>query len=320
MFHAIAKDAEHRLGFADYRVPVVAGIGEGALAAYIGYRQSGSGMWNGVITIGRVDELRLPLPPCYGWGKKGEQPGAYVIDPRHRTGESWVDMPDLSDGRFDDLVAPLIAAAGTTDGIDDLPLTLVSPTIANADLPLVILYSGDGGWAGLDRQMAAEFARRGYETAGISSLEYFWRKREPTEAANDLARVIDKYSGGRKVLLAGYSFGADVVPFIYVVLPDQTKARVVGLGLLGLSNTADFEFHLTSWANVPSDEARQTIPFIDDLREVEIRCIRGAEEKESACPDIRNPAVSQIVLPGDHHFNDDAKAVVSALVGEPPQR
>lgn len=314
IFHAIAKDAEHRMGFLDYRVPLLAGTGDGALAAYAGYRQSGAGMWNGVLTIGRTQELQLPVPPCFHWGKPGSHPSSYGIDTAHRQGETWVDMPSLTDRRFDELVGPLLVAAGTTDGTDKLPLTLVKPVVANANLPLVILYSGDGGWAGFDRKMAAEFASRGYETAGISSLEYFWREREPSEAAKDLSSIIDKYAGKRDVLLVGFSFGADVLPFVYDALSDQAKKRVVGLGLLGLSSTADFEFHLTSWADMPSDEARQTIPFIDKLEGIEIRCIRGKEETGSACPAISNPAVQMIALPGDHHFNDDAKAVVDALV------
>lgn len=313
IFHAVAKDAEHRMGFLEYRVPLLAGTGGGALAAYTGYRQSGTGMWKGVLTIDRAQELQLPVSPCFHWGKPGSQPNSYVIDLDHRQGEIWVDVPSLTDGRFDALVGPLLAAAATTKLTDKLPLTLVQPDVENANTPLVILYSGDGGWAGFDRKMAAQFASRGYKTIGISSLEYFWREREPSEAAKDLTSMMDKYAGNRNVLLVGYSFGADVLPFIYDALSDQAKRRVISLDLLGLSYTADFEFHLTSWANMSSDEARKTIPFINNLKGIQIRCIRGREEPVSACAALSNPAVQMIALPGDHHFNDDARAVVDAL-------
>ena len=312
--HAVAKDAEHHLGFADFRVPLLAGTAAGAQAAYLGYRQGSAGTWTGVVTVMRTPDIALPKPPCLDWGSPGRLPGTYVIDSRHRAGEAWIDMPDLSDARFDALVGPLLAQARADAG-NALPLTMTEPDRPDPAAPLVVLYSGDGGWAGLDRKLAAQFAVRGYETAGISSLQYFWKERQPAEAARDLQRLIAERAGARGILLVGYSFGADVLPFIYEALSPATRARIVGLDLLGVATTADFEFHLTSWADVPSSEAKATGPVLDRLEGTAILCIRGKEEAQSACPAVRNPAVRQIVLPGDHHFDNDAKAVVDALIG-----
>ena len=116
------------------------------------------------------------------------------------------------------------------------------------------------------------------------------------------------------MLLVGYSYGADVLPFIYADLPSETQKRVVRLDLLEFATSVDFEFHLSSWIDMNGTEARPTVPFVDALKGVEIRCIRGLEEEESACPQITSPSVRQIALPGDHHFNNDAKTVVDALL------
>ena len=39
-----------------------------------------------------------------------------------------------------------------------------------------VLLSGDGGWAGLDKEVAAALAARGIPVAGIDSLRYFWQR------------------------------------------------------------------------------------------------------------------------------------------------
>lgn len=314
IFHAIAKDAEHRLAFERFRIPVLGGIEAGASVAYLGYRQSGAGEWAGLLTIERPSQIELAEPPCLGWGRPGSDPGTYVLDSRHRNGETWVDLPDMASGRLDTAISSLLSLAAPDTNQDALPLTMIEPAKLDPAAPLVVIYSGDGGWAGFDRKVAAELARRGHEVAGISSLEYFWQRRDPPEAARDLQRLLEERAGERNILLVGYSFGADVLPFIYDALPAEVKARVIRVDLLGLAESAEFEFHLGSWADVASNQARPTVPFLDALEGGEIRCIRGTQEAESACPRISNPRVEQVTLPGDHHFDDDARAVVDALL------
>ena len=186
IFHAIAKDAEHRLSFPEYRLPVLGGVGEGALAAYVGYRQSGAGMWSGMLTVDRSSEVSLSKPPCLNWGRSGDAPGRYRIDLSHRPGETWVDIDDFSEGRLDASIAPLLKNVRAPLGSGDMPVTLVEPAKVGPEEPVAIMFFGDGGWAGFDRKMAAEFNRRGVPVVGISSLEYFWKERQPAEAARDL--------------------------------------------------------------------------------------------------------------------------------------
>jgi type IV secretory pathway VirJ component len=39
---------------------------------------------------------------------------------------------------------------------------------------MAVMYSGDGGWVGLDRDVAAVLAKAGVPVVGIDSLSYFW--------------------------------------------------------------------------------------------------------------------------------------------------
>ena len=58
---------------------------------------------------------------------------------------------------------------------------------------MALLLTGDGGWAGLDRGLAAELGARGLPVVGLSTLKYYWKARSPEESARDAARVITHY-------------------------------------------------------------------------------------------------------------------------------
>src|SRR5262249_51182676 len=42
-----------------------------------------------------------------------------------------------------------------------------------------VLLSGDGGWAGIDKEVASRLAAHGIPVAGVDSLRYFWAPRTP---------------------------------------------------------------------------------------------------------------------------------------------
>ena len=79
---------------------------------------------------------------------------------------------------------------------------------------------------------------------GLNSLKYFWKQRTPEEAARDVARILRHYLSAwnkQRVLLVGYSFGADVLPFVVNRLPPDLRARVASVSLLGIDSNAAFE-------------------------------------------------------------------------------
>src|SRR3546814_3102258 len=81
-----------------------------------------------------------------------------------------------------------------------------------------VLLSGDGGWAGLDKDVGEALKMHGIPVVGIDSLRYFWGKRTPDGLAQDVDRIIRYYAQRwhrHHVLLIGYSQGANVLPFAY---------------------------------------------------------------------------------------------------------
>lgn len=240
-------------------------------------------------------------------------------------------MIDLAQGdhRFDDrarwmprMMAMLEPMFDPVDAaiVDDLPLTIVPPAERgdHGDM-MAVIYSGDGGWVGLDRDIASQLAAKGIPVVGVDSLSYFWSQRTPTGAGQDLRHIIAAYSvrwNRPRVMVIGYSFGADVLPAIVGTLDPETRSHITSLSLLGLGATADFQFHLASWLDLDSTQAQPTVPAIMRLRDLTIRCIRGALEDDSACPAIPRNFATQIVVPGGHHFDRNAALLANIVLSQ----
>ena len=129
-----------------------------------------------------------------------------------------------------------------------LPIVEV-PAQAAGDT-LAVLISGDGGWAGIDKAVAAALAEQGIAVVGVDSLRYFWKERTPESTAADIDRILRHYLEAwdkKDVVLIGYSQGADILPFVVNRLPAHTRSRVRLAAMLGLGERATFEFHLANW-------------------------------------------------------------------------
>ncbi len=73
--------------------------------------------------------------------------------------------------------------------VADLPLVEVKATAAERDA-FVLLVSGDGGWAGIDQELAKAFAADGLPVVGLNSLRYFWQRKTAEQTSSDLGRVV----------------------------------------------------------------------------------------------------------------------------------
>ena len=84
------------------------------------------------------------------------------------------------------LYRPLENPASGRIPLVELPAISTSPYLA-------VFITGDGGWVTLDRRVSKAIASAGVPVVVINSLRYFWYRRTPEQAAEDLARVINNY-------------------------------------------------------------------------------------------------------------------------------
>ncbi len=188
----------------------------------------------------------------------------------------------------------------------DLPIIEMQPAAGQTAFEdtFAVLFSGDGGWAGIDRDIATVLANRGIPVAGWDSLRYFWTARTPSGVAGDLDRILRYYAEHwhrKKALVIGYSQGADVLPFAVNRLPPRSRALVLRTALIGIGETAAFEFHVTNWFGSGSGEL-PIAPEVARMSANDTLCLYGEGDDESICPKVGAAHATAIKLPGGHHF------------------
>jgi type IV secretory pathway VirJ component len=217
---------------------------------------------------------------------------------------------------YDDLAARAAASLPAPPaGLADLPLIEVRAPQPGATF--AVLLSGDGGWAGLDKNVAAALAARGVDVVGVDSLRYFWSARTPQGLADDLDRIVRYYGvhwSKSGVILVGYSQGADVLPFAINRLPAASRRIVTKAVLMGLGEHASFEFHVGNWLGNNDDDALPVRPEAEHLDARRTLCIYGADEKGSLCPQLAPAHAEAIALPGGHHFDGAYEELAATIL------
>jgi type IV secretory pathway VirJ component len=326
---------------ANYLTPMLVGINSGAALSYAMLAQAPKDTFASALTVGFCPDLAWGKPLCKGSGVEYETTTHGVqFKPIAKLGNPWVNLQDVAQKNCPageglafsaqingaagvairaPLTTPLDAAFAKLAQSDAAARAAPAPT-ALVDLPLVevpakpgaapsdsfaILMSGDGGWAGLDQEVAGALAAAGIPVVGLDSLRYYWTARTPDGLAADTDRIIRYYLahlGKKRVLLVGYSQGADVLPFAINRLPPATRQQVALAAILGMSEHALFEFHLTSWVS-DSNSGPATLPEVDRITDVPVLCIYGEDESDSLCPKLDAKKFMVVKVKGNHHFD-----------------
>ena len=191
-----------------------------------------------------------------------------------------------------------------------------APSAAAPSDAFAIIMSGDGGWAGLDQDIAAALSARGIPVVGLDSLRYYWTARTPDSVAADTDRMIRYYMshfGKKRVLLIGYSQGADVLPFAVNRLPQATRAQVALTAILGMSEHALFEFHVSSWIS-DDNSGPATLPEVNRITGMPVLCIYGEDEHDSLCPKLDPSKFKVVKVKGGHHFDGNYAALADDIL------
>ncbi len=215
-----------------------------------------------------------------------------------------------------------VAAPGAAVPVPDLPLVEVPSKQPGRRLALLI--TGDGGWVGADKALAAALADGGISVVGLDALRYFWKARTPAETARDVTRILAHYRsawGRDETVLVGYSRGADIVPLLAAYLPAEERAHVVLVAMLGPSTFAELEVHAVDLFT--SKRRASAIPTEPAVRAtggaVRMICFHGADEHDSLCPRLTDlPWVTDKLHQGGHRLGggetaEMAREILSAL-------
>ncbi|WP_026612599.1 virulence factor [Ensifer aridi] len=341
---SLSQQVQRAAGSGAYRPPVVAGVGAGGAMALAIAAQSPAATIGKTFAVDPEEGIPLSKQLCTPAEKvaKGDRMVYGLTDGPLPDPVSVTFTPSASAERCQHVAAlvakhPDIETADTEDDAYAALSGALSEYLQEGDeadnpfgLPLTVLdakpsrdtmaviYSGDGGWRDIDREVGNALQQQGVPVVGVDSLRYFWSQRQPQATADDLTRIISYYRkrwNVRNVLLIGYSFGADILPRTYNLLPAPTRAGVRQVTLMALSHQADYKISVLGWLGAEG-EGSAGDP-VDDVKAIDpslVQCIYGTEEEDDACPDLKPSGVDVVAIDGGHHFDGDYPALTRRVL------
>lgn len=346
-FERLSHALERSTGADVFHAPIVAGLGAGGALAIDVLSQTPADTLGGIIAANPTAGEGLRTKLCTkqpraeaagGWAytpPKGPQPAPLTI-------VLGSDAPPEAAARADALAAagvPIARKASSEPGAAALA-DAVAGAIASAamagDAPAIvelatkpthdamaIMISGDGGWRDLDKTVSGLLQAQGVPVVGLDALRWFWTQRTPEETGRELARLIDVYTDRwdvGHVILAGYSFGASVLPAAFAAMPPEAQAKVAQITLLAPGETADWEITVSGWLGSASSAATPIGAELAALPPGLVQCVYGEKETDSACPAAEGSGVELIRTTGGHHFDGNYPALATHILDGLGQR
>jgi type IV secretory pathway VirJ component len=341
---ALSQQVQRSIDKSDYNLPVVAGVGAGGALALAIAAQTPPGTIGHTLAANPEAGIALTKELCTPAAKR-------TVGDRMQYGLTDGPLPDPvtvllgpaapADGRahvtdlkaahadieiadsdndiwqdFSDTLSQIVEAGGSDDNPLGLPVTVLDTTATRDTMAIVV--SGDGGWRDIDKQVGDVLQKEGVPVVGLDSLRYFWSERQPQEVADDLSRIIALYTqrwNVKRVLLIGYSFGADVLPRTYNLLPEADRKRVAQISLLAVSHQVDYKISVLGWLGATADDGSGDPA--DDVKAIDprlVQCIYGTDEEDDVCPTLQGTGIEVIAIEGGHHFDEDYPALVKRIL------
>ena len=192
----------------------------------------------------------------------------------------------------------------------DLPIKALGSN--DMSKPIIFYISGDGGLNSFSTSFMKQWNSLGYPIVGLNARSYFFLSQSPDAAAKDINALIVEYTNLWKrnnIILLGYSFGADVLPFMQTRLSPDVMNKIKHTVLLSPSHNTDFAVHLfyskKGGSIVPTEINKLTKPTL---------IIFGSEENDIDDKEINNRQVTVVKVTGNHHYDNQVSVLVDDII------
>ena len=195
----------------------------------------------------------------------------------------------------------------------DLPVRVFNS--ANKSRPLIFYISGDGGWNNFSTSLVQGFIQQGFPVIGLDAKAYFWDRKTPEQATQEIAALLMQYNNlwkGTGIVFIGYSFGADVVPFIQTRLPVSVVQHVSNTLLLSPSERTDFEVHVLDLFT-SSSHSFNVMAEINKWNKP-VTVFFGADEDSNYKKALTSKTARVVVLAGGHHYSSNMPLLTKELL------
>ena len=198
---------------------------------------------------------------------------------------------------------------------EELP---VSEWSSNSKQPIIFYISGDAGFNTFSKTFAKELHTYGYDVFALNTKKYFWQPKTPLKTAVDIEtflKEILRSRSNKQVILIGYSYGADVAPFVYNRLDADFKKNISRLIIIGPSQVNDFEIHVEEYITGKKEYGYSVIAEINKLKNVPFTLVvSDYEQKHFPRNQITLSEYEYLHLKGNHHFSGNTKMLADSIV------
>lgn len=199
--------------------------------------------------------------------------------------------------------------------INSLPAKIIASN-KDTSRPVLFYISGDGGWNKFSTELLQQFSDKGYPVIGLNAKSYFWERKTPKQTATDVQVLLEKYCKEwkrNKVMLLGYSFGADVMPFVYNNLSADWQKKIKHQVLLSPSSKTDFEVHISEMLGYRKKNGMSVVAEINKINSCSLLFLFGDDEDDFPLNELTIKNYKKLTLPGGHHFDSKVNELVEKI-------
>lgn len=208
--------------------------------------------------------------------------------------------------------AVLLAAVTSAQ---ELPITVWNAS--SQDKPLIFYISGDGGINRFSSDLCKTINSNGFDVYALNARSYFYSRKTPQQAAAAIDAYLSAKLNGRpnqQIVLVGYSFGADVMPFILNLLPKELHDKVLVTFIMASSGSTDFEIHWSDILGGNSKRSMDVVSEINKIAEERLVIISASDDRNLDISRITLSKYTREVLPGGHHFDGDTDEITRVIL------
>jgi type IV secretory pathway VirJ component len=212
------------------------------------------------------------------------------------------------------------AFAQSSTTMQQLPLYTVTAT-NDTTRPMIVYITGDGGWNKFSKALCTNLAAKGFPVVALDAKEYFWKKKTAAQTTTDISRMIRTYQktwNRKKIILLGYSFGADVLPFVLNRLPPDLSAQVLNLCLVSPATNTDFEIHLAVMLGAGFSGGESVLAELNKILIKPVTLIMGSDENDFPINQLKIKNYISVRLEGGHHYDGDEAKLSNTIIQHIP--
>jgi len=178
---------------------------------------------------------------------------------------------------------------------------------------LILFLTGDGGYSKMTHEVCRLLQAHHFHVVAWDT-RYFWGGRTLAQAIKAFERVANRAGFPQKaerICVIGYSFGADITPFLVNHCSSTLRNQLSEIVLLSPSRSGEFNINLVTLLN-PAHEGKLNV--LHEINQLQLPITVILNDHDTLLDSDFNSAISVKHLPGNHHFDYKYALLVKTIL------